>query len=435
MLLLVHQIVFAQNAPSLSGRWRLKFEMVENPQNITLTEPDGKKNMYWYFRYRIINDTEQNIPWMVNIKVLIDRTREGIAEAQVPGLFYQAQIPENLDKEVYLSRLKAYYDFDLPLVKRAIYARLHLYPKLSEKERGVLNALSSEKMKSVEEIMKEVELSYVEAESILNSLVISNLAISQEAAGSPTLLRIGHQGASFLENNKEVVKPLGSIIAGWNIVALSPLQVSLQKDNVITSIGIGNTLEYLYQKTDKTFAERDLNYSSGMSTKGLYKGRSGHLLTRIDAENAIFTKNGKEITTKVGDTLSGWQIESIAADAIVMKKGEKTTNLGIGKILEYQETMPDAEVYLFEKRFIPKKSVHHGLAIFEDFSSEMDFMAVVVSGLVDPIVRRRGKVYKENEALMIGYTQGLSDEEAGQDIRQLYLKWVILSSKEIKHEE
>jgi hypothetical protein len=232
--------------------------------------------------------------------------------------------------------------------------------------------LDPEKPKDVEQIMKEANLGYPEVEMALVNLVINNLAISQEIESNPTFIDVKPQGPVFLENNQEVTKKVGETIAGWELLSYSQDVAVMKKNDIITTFAKGSTLEYLYVKTHKEPVERDLTYLCGMSSQGVYKGR-------VKAEpNA----------------------------------GEK--------------------LYSFQNVVIPKKTIRYGLAIFQDIAQEMDFMAIVVSGLVDPLVRRKGQLYVENEAFMIGYAKVKEENSPEEVLNPLYQRWVILSSRESK---
>lgn len=375
LLVLVSAFTLAQKNDNTSGRWRLKFDLQEAPKPIIIDDGDGQKNVYWYCRYQITNDTERDIPWMISIKIVVDKTREGVSESQVPGLFYRAEIPEEagdkkVDREAYVNQLRAYHDTDFLIVKKQIMEQLRLYPALNEKEKAVLAALEAEKAKAIEEIMKQTNLSYAETENALLNLVMRNLVMSQETTGNPIFFGSNAQGAIFSENNQEAIKKPGDKVAGWELLAIDKDTVMMKKDDVVTKFGKGSTLEFLYIKTNRHFVEKDMHYTSGMASRGVYKGLA-------------------------------------SADPEASKR------------------------FAFQHNVIPKKSVRHGLAIFQDISPQMDFMAIVVSGLVDPLVRRQGKIYLENEVFMIGYSKG-RDETSGtqESLTQLYQRWIVLSSKE-----
>ena len=375
LMLLATQIGMAQNPTSASGRWRLKFELLDTPRPITLQDNEGQKQVFWYFRYQVVNDTERDIPWMVSVRVVVDKTREGVAEGLVPGLFYHAEIPEEIadkkvDKEEYINRLRTYYDIDLPLVKKEIMDVLQLHPKLQERDKNILAALDAEKPKSIEEIAKATALSPSEVEAALIFLVINNLALSQEAPGNLMFLGDSPQGAMFLENGQEVAKKAGEKIGDWDVISYTGTQVMLKKGDEIMPFLKGSNLDYLYIKTQKAMVERDTNYLSGMAAKGVYKGR--------------------------------YAGEQATAD----------------------------KVHQFQSATIPKKSIRHGLAIFQDLAQDMDFMAVVVTGLVDPLVRRKGQINLESEVYMIGYAKGGGEAAQEEMLVPLYQRWTILGSKE-----
>lgn len=370
LLILFSHTLFAQKRYQ-SRRWRLDFES-DPPKSITIVQPDGKKDIYWYVRYKIINNTPRNIPWMFNIKLVIDKVREGVAIGKVPEVFFNATFPAGVNKEQYMKNLRAYYDVNLPVVKKEILSRLKLYPRFSKNTKAVLSALDSNTPKDVISIMEEVGLSYEETETCLNRLVVNNLAISQEAKGNPIFVRgtLGH--TLFIVNDKEVKAKAGDKIAGWTIVSFDRNRVVMKKGDVITSFCKGSTIEYLYAKTLKRVVERDTIYFTGMDAKGTYKGRIPK----------------KEV-----------------------KKGKK---------------------YLFETNVIPKKSIRHGIAIFSNVSEEMDFMAIVVSGLVDPIVKRNRKVYVENEVMMVAYKRLGDEYHSDRDTMvHLYKKNEVLSTYEL----
>ena len=150
----------------------------------------------------------------------------------------------------------------------------------------------------------------------------------------------------------------------------------MSKQGVVTSFYKGATLEYLYSATGKIFYEHDLQYNGGMDIRGRYEG---------------------------------------------LKIDPKTNNIH----------------YVFKNAVIPKNSVRHGIAIFSNISPAADFIAIVVSGLVDPLVRRKNKVFIENEVLMIGY-QRPGDEfyNSPNVLTPLYTKRSILLSRvEIKRRD
>jgi hypothetical protein len=362
-----------------SKRWRLKFEG-DAPTPITITHPDGKKETYWYVRYKVINETERDIPWMINVKLVIDKPAEAVTETKVPELFYNGEIPSGQDKEEYLKNLKSYYDTNFSVVKKAICDHLRLHPQLSKQENAVLSALHENTPKTVFQIMGEVGLSYEETESCLTNLVVNNLSISQEIKENPIFARATIQKAIFLVNdektpNKTVELSLspGDKIADWEVVSFTRNRVVMKKKDVITTFAKGATIEYLYSKVGKIFIQRDFPHVTGMGAKGTYKGR-------VSVEES-----------------------------------------------------PGSKQHIFEKTVIPQKSIRYGLAIFSDVSAEMDYMGVVVTGLVDPIFRRKDKIYVENEAFICAYKR--PGDEFGNDrepIARLYEKWMVLSLKEVK---
>lgn len=87
---------------SILSRWRLNFKMLGNPESIIVTDPSGKREAYWYFLYEIVNDSGRRIPWRGDLRLVIDKTREGVAEIKVPGLFNEATIPEEKEGSYYL---------------------------------------------------------------------------------------------------------------------------------------------------------------------------------------------------------------------------------------------------------------------------------------------------------------------------------------------
>lgn len=370
LIALLTAICWASEKQYTSRRWRLKFES-DPPKPILIKEPDGKQTLYWYVRYKVTNAMSREVPWMVNIKIVIDKTRPGVPESQVPGVFHQATIPEEADKEQYLNSLQTYYDVNLPIVRQEIMKQLNLYPALSKNEQMVMDVLELENPKSIFTMMKQIKLSYDEIESALLALISRNLVISQEAHGDPSFIKVTSKGAIFYQNGETFALRVGEAVYDWKLLSFDKKQVVMQKGDVVTSFYPGASLEYNYSKSEKTIATRDPFYTSGMEAKGFYLGRS----TNKDRK------------------------------------------------------------FRFRHAVIPAKSTHHGVAIFHDISREMDFMAVVVTGLADPVVRRTGKIYVKNEALLIAY-QRLGDEfYSYQDtISFLYQKQIVLSFKEIKQD-
>lgn len=351
-----------------SKRWRLKFENTA-PKSITITEADGVKKTYWFIQYKVSNNTEKDIPWRITIKCVIDQPKEGVAVSQVPGIFYEGRIPEG-NKEEYLNNLQAYFDMDLPLVKKAILSHLKLYPKLTAEEKK-LRALLTETPKSAMELKQEAGLSYEETESILNNLVVKNLALSQEIEGRSIFLGTKNKLAIFQSYEKENEAKVGDSINDWKIVSINPKEVILQKENVLKSVPRGSTVEFLYSKHDKIIMEQDEPVVTGISAKGTYDGMI------------------------------------VGAD----KKQKR---------------------YEFKNRMIAKNSVVHGLAIFSDVSPDMDFMAIVVTGLVDPVAKRNQKIYIENEVLIDAYRHGKNrEEDSSAELIPIYRKEEILSSKSL----
>ena len=230
------------------------------------------------------------------------------------------------------------------------------------------------------DIMAQAGISYEQAQQALTKLVVNNLAMSQEVERNPIFVKGTLQHATFWINDEkisdkvnEIQAKTGDVIAGWELLNFDRNRVVMKKNDIVTSFSRGATLEYLYLKTDKSFVEEDVRYVSGMAAKGTYKGR--------------MFGNGS-------------------------KKGKR---------------------YTFESAVIPKKSVRHGLAIFQEISPEMDFMAVMVTGLVDPIVRRDGLIYVENEAYMYGYKRpGDAYYSDRAPLTPLYQKWLVVSTRPIK---
>ncbi len=356
------------------GRWRLEFKN-DVPKEIILTEPDGTKRVYWYFRYTVRNNTDRDISYMVKIKMVIDKTKPGIPTSQVPQIFANAKIPSTVaDKKEYIESLQTYHDIDLPIVKNKIMESLRLYPKLSEKERAVWSVVSNTEAASVFQVMETTSLSYVEAESTLNRLTVKNLMISQEVDGNPTFVGSKKNEAFFWLNDDEVVRKAGEEIAGWEVVSFDKNSVVLKKNGIQNYLRVGSGLEYLYTKTDKALFERDDSYLAGFATLGNYKGRN--------AEG-------------------------------------------------------DGPKYEFKRNMIKKNSSLQGIAIFSNPSPETDFMAIVVSGLIDPIVQRYNIVYAYNEVAMFGYRRVGGDEFSTQSesLVPLYRKWEVLATKVIRRHE
>ena len=161
------QIVVAEKK---SRRWRLDFEMLEKPTRIIVTEPDGIQNVYWYFRYIVRNDTDQDINYSINIKLVVDKPAPGVTENKVPQLFHNAKIPFDVeDKEKYINSLQKYYDTDFPIAKEAIYEDLGLHPVLTAEEKKVLSVLGDQFTRSAMDISKEVKLPYTTVDTALES--------------------------------------------------------------------------------------------------------------------------------------------------------------------------------------------------------------------------------------------------------------------------
>ena len=376
-MLTITQTMWAQKSYH-SRRWRLKFEN-DAPKSIMVTDPGGEKKLYWYIRYKVINNSQRDIRWMINMKLVIDKPKAGITESQVPGIFYQAKIPDGSNKEEYLNNLQAYYDSDLSIVKRFIMKKLGIYPELTKVERKILAALDEKIPLSVMDIKKKIGLSYQEIESNLIRLVVNNMAISQEMPGNSTFLEGKSSYALFViyDQNSEV--RIGETVNGWKLISFSKTQAVLQKEDCIKVLTMGNTMEYRYLKTGKIFSGRDIPMATGISAQGVYQGRS----------------------------------------SVKQPYPKGKTTQGVS--------------YKFKNAVIPAKSTHHGLAIFSDISPEMDYMALVVTGLTDPIVKRNRKVYIENEALIDAYMKPGDEFHTHQNpIVHLYRKWIVLSNREIK---
>lgn len=348
-------------------RWRLKFEHTA-PTMISITEADGVKKAYWYTRYTVINDTERNIPWMVQIRLVIDKVKEGVPESKVPEVFYQATIPEGYDKAEYLGNLQTYYDTDLPAVKQEILRQLQIYPRLTPQEKTVLDLLDNKKAKSAFEVMKKAGLSYYETRNILDRLVIQNLALPEAILGSTTFMEGKTDHAIFLIYGLPTQIKIGETVNGWQLFSFTSNRAIMKKQNVLYTLSQGMLLESTYIKSDKLPFERDDHLVSRDEALGVYKGR-------------------------------------------VAKDGAKQ--------------------HEFRPAVIPKHSRIEGIAIFCDVSTEADFMGIVVSGLVDPIIRRNRKVWVENEVLLCGYSRFSSDFQHHQT-KLLYQKSEVLSIKELK---
>ncbi|NUM34084.1 MAG: hypothetical protein HUU50_06050 [Candidatus Brocadiae bacterium] len=351
-----------------STRWRLKFEN-SDPKSITITEPNGEKKVYWYIQYKVMNNTEREIPWMLHIRMVIDKAKEGVQESKVPGLFYEAKLPDE-NKEEYLNNLQSYYDTDFPVVRKEILRHLKLYPELSANDKAILSALSTTQPKDIMDIMKDCGLSYIQIEQRLNDLVVQNLAISQEIIGKSLFMGAKGKHALFLVHDQESSVKVGETINGWELVSFSHDKAIIKKNDILKTLAKGTAVDYLYLKTDKILMERDSPIVSGVSARGSYKG--------------------------LMDEQSG-------------------------------------KTYHFKKASIAPKSVVHGLAIFSNVSREMDFMGIVVSGLVDPIAKKNKKTYLENLVLISAYKK--PGDSYGNDVSPvtpLYRREVILNSKEVK---
>ena len=316
------QIVVAEKK---SRRWRLDFEMLEKPTRIIVTEPDGIQNVYWYFRYIVRNDTDQDINYSINIKLVVDKPAPGVTENKVPQLFHNAKIPFDVeDKEKYINSLQKYYDTDFPIAKEAIYQDLGLHPVLTNDEKKVLSVLGDQFTRSAIDISKEVKLPYTTVDTALESLLAKNLIIGSELDGRPTFLNSGITYANFSIDNVEVTKKKGDTISGWEVISFAKGAVIIKKEDVVKKVTGGSVIEYRYSRSNKSPFEKTQYYYAGMNGKGSYLGR--------------------------------------------------------------QES--EDKKYRFKRDVIKKGSSRRGIAIFYGVSPETDFMAVVVSGLVNPIVRR-----------------------------------------------
>lgn len=353
--------VFSQK----SRRWRLDFQMLEKPTRIVITEPDGIEETYWYFRYIVRNDTNRDIKYSINIKMLIDKPAPGVTEDKIPELFYNAKIPHGTkDKEAYINFLRKYYDTDFPAVKEAVYKKLRLHPILNNNQKKVWNVLADQYPRSVSDIMKDVNLSHSETETALESLISRNLAIASGLGGSPTFLGSKISYANFSIDGFTISKKKGEIFSGWEIISFSKNNVILKKNDIIKKITKGSVIEYKYSKSNKTPFEKTQYYHSGIDAKGRYRGRN--------KEN----------------------------------------------------------IHQFKKNIIEKKSSHRGIAIFYGVSPETDFMAILVSGLVNPIVKRYKNVTIQNEVLMMGYKIPGDELSIHQtQLEAVYKKWEILSTR------
>ncbi|BBM87400.1 hypothetical protein [Candidatus Uabimicrobium amorphum] len=361
------QIVVAEKK---SRRWRLDFEMLEKPTRIIVTEPDGIQNVYWYFRYIVRNDTNQDINYSINIKLVVDKPAPGVTENKVPELFHNAKIPYDIEnKEKYINSLQKYYDTDFPIAKEAIYQELGLHPILTDEEKKVLSVLGDQFTRSAIDISKEVKLPYTKVETALESLLAKNLIIGSELDGRPTFLNSGLTYANFVIDNVEVTKKKGETISGWEIVSFAKGAVIIKKEDVVKKVTSGSVIEYRYSKSNKSPFEKTQYYYAGMNGKGSYLGR--------------------------------------------------------------QES--EDKKYRFKRDVIKKGSSRRGIAIFYGVSPETDFMAIVVSGLVNPIVRRYKLVTARNEVLMIGYK--IPGDELSihrKQLQPLYKKWEVLSTRVVR---
>lgn len=382
LVLLSSSYLFADNKGYYSRRWRLKFEN-SAPATCMVKLPDGSQRRYWYILYKVTNDMDRDIPWMVNIKFVIDKVKRGVVEADVPEVFYKATIPASVtDKAKYLDSLETYYDTDLPLVKQQILRNLKLTSKLSAIEEKILAALKERSISSIDqdydyinimELRKKTGLSYQELDEYLNKLIIKNLVISKETFGQCTFLGAkDRKTAQFMIFNEIRDLKVGDKVNKWDLVSFTPTRAILKQDDVEKTVSKGMGVEYLYKATGKFVMKGEFNRESGMTARGVYKG-------------------------KVTD-------------------GSKKYN--------------------FVRRMIPKRSSIEGLAIFSDVSSEMDFCAIVVSGLVDPIVRKDRKLYAQKEIFLNAYEQpGDAFNNNYTPIKPLYKKWITIESKEFNKPE
>ncbi|HNZ67040.1 MAG TPA: hypothetical protein PKM32_06680, partial [Planctomycetota bacterium] len=358
--------IFAQTKYH-SRRWRLKFEC-SNPDSCNVVFPDGTQKKYWYVMYKVRNEMDRDIPWFINIRFIIDKTKKGIPESKVPELFYKGIIPENVDKAKYIDSLRSYSDIDLPLVRRQILKNLKITPKLHPIQEKLLDVLTEHGPSTIDKLIQKTKLSYQEIEEHITKLVINNLAISQETFGSCSFMYGKGDVGYFLVHNQERPVKIGEKLNDWELVSVTNNRALVRqgKNEKVLSQGMG--LAYIYSATGKFIFPGNFQQNSGMSTKGIFKGRH--------------------------------------------RKGDRKYN--------------------FEKRIIAKNSTVEGLAIFSDVSPEMDYCAVVVSGLVDPIVRRNKKLYAERELFISAYEQpGDAFHSNLVPIKPLYKKWVIVSTKEI----
>ncbi len=358
-------IIIASMVQAQGKRWRLKFEHTA-PEMITIIEPDGMKKNYWYFRYKLTNDTDRDIKEChLQIRLVIDKNAPGVLERDVPNIFYQAQFPEGVNKSQYLKNLQTFYDTDLPLVKQEILTRLGIYPKLSIEEKKVLSLLEDKTPKSPMDLMKKAKMSYQELRTILDGLVIKNLAIPEEVQGSSTFIEGKNGNAIFLIYNQENTIRMGETINGWQIISCTENRVTLKKNNILNTLSQGMLVESSYTKSGKIQFERDPYLVSAANVRGVYKGK-------------------------------------------LLGSGEKK--------------------YDFKGHVIPKNSAQEGIAIFASVPVRTDFMAIVVNGLVDPIVGRKGKLFIEEEVWMAGYQ--CINHILEKKIVPLYQRWEILSSRE-----
>ena len=199
--------------------------------------------------------------------------------------------------------------------------------------------------------------------------VIKNLVISQETFGQCTFLGAkDRKTAQFMIFNEIRDLKVGDKINKWDLVSFTPTRATIKQDDVEKTISTGMGVEYLYEATGKFMMKGEFNRESGMTARGSYKG-------------------------KVTD--------------------------GTRK-------------YNFVRRMIAKRSSVEGLAIFSDVSPEMDFCAVIVSGLVDPIVRKERKLYAEKEIFLNAYEQpGDAFNNNYTPIKPLYKKWIIIDRREV----
>lgn len=275
LVLLSSSYLFADNKGYYSRRWRLKFEN-SAPATCMVKLPDGSQRRYWYILYKVTNDMDRDIPWMVNIKFVIDKVKRGVVEADVPEVFYKATIPASVtDKAKYLDSLETYYDTDLPLVKQQILRNLKLTSKLSAIEEKILAALKERSISSIDqdydyinimELRKKTGLSYQELDEYLNKLIIKNLVISKETFGQCTFLGTkDRKTAQFMIFNEIRDLKVGDKVNKWDLVSFTPTRAILKQDDVEKTVSKGMGVEYLYKATGKFVMKGEFNRESGMT--------------------------------------------------------------------------------------------------------------------------------------------------------------------------